>query len=121
MNGTHRSPARRRPAAWLVVSGYLLALLAGASLGLALPASPSGLAPVTAIASPTRTVINPAPARVQVRTTRYTVRPGDTLTAIARRFHRPSYRTVWAINRFEVPDPDLIRPGQVLLIGVTSR
>ena len=53
----------------------------------------------------------PAPAR---RT--YTVRPGDTLSGIAARLHvAGGWPALYERNRAVIgPDPDLIRPGQVL-------
>lgn len=122
MSGAHHARARRRRADWLMVLSYLVAVLAGALVGLAFPASPSGhTVPVVASAPPVVSASPVVPARPRVRTTYYTVLPGDTLTAIAVRFHRPSYRPIWAVNRYQVPNPDLIHPGEVLIIGVTSR
>ena len=47
----------------------------------------------------------------------YTVRPGDTLSGIAARFGIADWRTLYRANRSVVgPDPDVIRPGQVLTI-----
>jgi LysM repeat protein len=47
----------------------------------------------------------------------YTVRPGDTLSGIADRFGIADWRTLYQANKGVVgPDPNLIRPGQVLTI-----
>jgi LysM repeat protein len=47
----------------------------------------------------------------------YTVRPGDTLSGIAGRFGIADWRTLYQANKGVVgPDPNLIRPGQVLTI-----
>lgn len=55
------------------------------------------------------------PSRPSRRT--YTVRPGDNLSAIAARFGIADWRTLYQANRSVVgPDPDVIRPGQVLTI-----
>lgn len=43
----------------------------------------------------------------------YKVREGDTLTSIAAA-HRMKWRKLWDLNKKTVPDPDVIRPGQVL-------
>jgi cell wall-associated NlpC family hydrolase len=47
---------------------------------------------------------------------RYTVRPGDSLSAIARAHGFDDWRVLHAANRDKVYDPDLIFPGQVLRI-----
>jgi nucleoid-associated protein YgaU len=49
---------------------------------------------------------------------RYTVEAGDTLSHIARRFYGKAsrWREIFEANRDQLDDPDLIRPGQVLLI-----
>lgn len=49
-------------------------------------------------------------------TGRYTVRHGDTLSAIARAHGFPDWRRLYEANRDKVYDPDLIFPGQVLRI-----
>lgn len=43
----------------------------------------------------------------------YTVRPGDWLAKIARRFHT-DWQVIYNLNRDRIKDPDLIYPGQVL-------
>ena len=53
----------------------------------------------------------------------YTVRPGDTLGAIAQRFYGDPgrYREIFEANRAILPSPDTLKPGQVLHIpGVTA-
>jgi|SRR5215469_9438398 len=52
---------------------------------------------------------------------RYTVKPGDTLSEIALHFYgdgtEPSWRRIYDANRQLIgPDPDLIKPGQQLVI-----
>jgi LysM repeat protein len=55
------------------------------------------------------------PSRPSPRT--YTVRPGDTLSGIAARFGIADWRTLYQANKDVIgPDPNLIRPGQVLTI-----
>lgn len=57
-----------------------------------------------------------APPPPRVRSQRYLVRPGDTLMAIARKEYgdiRYAER-IYAVNRDQIDDPDLIRPGQKL-------
>jgi nucleoid-associated protein YgaU len=48
----------------------------------------------------------------------YTVKPGDTLTKIAREFlgNGDEYMRVFDANRDQLSDPDQIRPGQILKI-----
>jgi LysM repeat protein len=48
----------------------------------------------------------------------YIVRPGDTLSAVARRFSGPlaTWQRLYAANRARISDPDLIYPGQLLTI-----
>lgn len=43
----------------------------------------------------------------------YKVREGDTLITIAAA-HRMAWKTLWQLNREQVPDPDVIKPGQEL-------
>ncbi len=48
---------------------------------------------------------------------RYTVRPGDTLSGIAARLGILEWRRLYEANRAVIgPDPNLIRPGQVLVV-----
>ena len=55
----------------------------------------------------------PAPPRRRT----YTVRKGDTLSAIAQRLGLSSWHALYEANRDLIgPDPDLIRPGQVLVV-----
>src|SRR5690606_37691488 len=48
----------------------------------------------------------------------YTVQSGDTLSAIAQRHYGKAsrWREIFEANRDQIDDPDLIRPGQVLLL-----
>lgn len=48
----------------------------------------------------------------------YTVQAGDTLSHIARRHYGKAsrWRAIFEANRDRIDDPDLIRPGQVLVI-----
>lgn len=46
----------------------------------------------------------------------YTVRPGDSLSAIASA-HGLSWRGLWGANASKIKDPDLIVPGQVLVLA----
>lgn len=48
----------------------------------------------------------------------YTVQPGDTLSAIAKKFMgNPSeYMDIYNANRDQLTDPNMIKPGQVLKI-----
>lgn len=57
-------------------------------------------------------------AMVGGNATEYTVKRGDTLSAIAQdHYGRASaWRRIFDANRDQIDDPDLIRPGQVLVI-----
>jgi LysM repeat protein len=52
------------------------------------------------------------------QTRHYTVRPGDTLSSIAQRFYGNSgdWRLLYQANKSEIPNPNVIYPGQVLNI-----
>ena len=51
------------------------------------------------------------------KNTYYVVKKGDTLWAIAKRYYgTPDYRTIFNANRNIIRNPDLIYPGQKLLI-----
>jgi LysM repeat protein len=67
----------------------------------------------------------PAPASVQSAAAgansggkKYTVAPGDTLSAIAERFygHARDYNRIFEANRDQLSDPNHVRAGQVLVI-----
>lgn len=49
---------------------------------------------------------------------KYTVKPGDTLNNIARRFDLLSYRQILYVNP-QLSDPNLIYPGQVINVPKT--
>ena len=51
-------------------------------------------------------------------TVTYTVQPGDTLSAIAKKFlgNANEYMDIFNANRDQLNDPDMIKPGQVLKI-----
>lgn len=62
-----------------------------------------------------------APASAQpaaAPTITYTVQPGDTLSAIAKKFlgNASEYMEIYSANRDQLTDPDMIKPGQVLKI-----
>ena len=48
----------------------------------------------------------------------YTVQPGDTLSAIAKKFmgNASEYMDIYNANRDQLSDPNMIKPGQVLKI-----
>jgi nucleoid-associated protein YgaU len=48
----------------------------------------------------------------------YTVRPGDSLSAIAQRYYGDAnaYMRIFEANRDKLKDPNMIRPGQQLVI-----
>jgi LysM repeat protein len=60
----------------------------------------------------------PGPTPMQPRPRLYTVRSGDTLSRIAQRELGDAnrWREIARLNRDVIPNPDLIRPGQVLVI-----
>lgn len=62
------------------------------------------------------------PAAAAPQTT-YTVQPGDTLSAIAKRFlgNASDYTEIFNANRDQLSDPDRIQPGQVLKIPQPAR
>ena len=53
----------------------------------------------------------------------YTVKPGDTLSAIAREYlgDAKEYMRIFEANRDQLSDPDTIKPGQVLKIPAMER
>lgn len=62
----------------------------------------------------------PTPAGPSPAGTMYTVRPGDSLSAIAARYPSPAitWRTIYAANKSVIGgNPNLIRPGQTLRIA----
>lgn len=69
--------------------------------------------PKTAEAAPVKEGDVPLPPAARGR---YTVRHGDTLSAIARAHGFPDWRVLYAANTDRVHDADLIFPGQVLRI-----
>jgi LysM repeat protein len=73
-------------------------IIAGQHLHVPPPAGPEGLAPVTR----------------PIASTSYTVRPGDSLFAIAQKFG-----TTWQhlVQLNHLPDPDLLHPGQEITVG----
>ena len=75
---------------------------------------PTGSAPPTQAPPTTAPATSPAPSKAPKPTFRtYTVKPGDTLSAIAGHYHT----TVSAISRLNhISDPSKLRVGQVLLI-----
>ena len=59
-----------------------------------------------------------APQGTQNASKTYTVKPGDTLSKIAKEFlgDANAYMTIFNANRDQLTDPDKIKPGQVLNI-----
>ncbi len=60
----------------------------------------------------------PRPAAAASGETTYTVKQGDTLSAIAKQFYGNAndYMDIFNANKDQLTDPDKIRPGQVLKI-----
>jgi nucleoid-associated protein YgaU len=69
--------------------------------------------------------VGPAPAQAggAQSSTTYTVKPGDTLSKIAKQFlgDANAYMEIFELNRDQLKDPDLIKPGQVLKIPQHAR
>lgn len=118
----HHSPRKRRDAVAVVlplVAAAVLAALAGASTAGAASAAPRSAgvtAPVTAAGPPSVNAPHAAGApRAEPEPPPYRVRSGDTLSAIARRLQVPPQRLYEANRSVIGADPDLLRPGQVIL------
>ena len=64
------------------------------------------------------TVSPTAAATSSAAQTTYTVKPGDTLSKIAKEHlgDANAYRAIFEANRDQLKDPDVIKPGQVLKI-----
>ena len=79
---------------------------------MAVAALAKSLIVVTASLHPAAAPPAPAPAH-------YTVRPGDTLSGIARREYGSAadWPALWWINRHAVPDPDVLAAGQRLALS----
>jgi nucleoid-associated protein YgaU len=60
----------------------------------------------------------PAPASTSAHAGTYTVKPGDTLSKIAKEQlgNANAYMEIFNANRDQLQDPDKIKPGQVLKI-----
>lgn len=59
----------------------------------------------------------PAAPPAPVDNTRYhTVVSGENLSVIAQKYNLPSYIILWEANKDQIPDPNMIRPGQKLRI-----
>lgn len=71
----------------------------------------------TAPAAPAHTTGTGAPAGLDAPQT-YTVKPGDTLSKIAKELlgSASAYPQIFEANRDQLPNPDTIKPGQVLKI-----
>src|SRR5882724_6171674 len=115
--------------ACVVLAWCLLALVAAAGArGPDHPAAQAniGIASSTQVV-PTSESVTTENARVTAgpaeRAARWTVRPGDTLSAIAAALELPGgWQSLYAANRRAIgPNPDLIRPGTVLALPGTGR
>jgi LysM repeat protein len=98
----------------------LLIIVAAGMKGSARPAQANiRIASSTTEITLARTVSAAAARRTAARpATRYAVRPGDTLSGVAARFAvRGGWPALYAANRPRIgPDPDVIRPGTVLVL-----
>jgi LysM repeat protein len=63
-----------------------------------------------------------APARAAAVPATYTVKPGDTLSKIAKEHlgNANAYMEIFNANRDQLTDPDKIKPGQVLKLPVAT-
>lgn len=77
------------------------------------PPTPPKSVPGPVKAPPKPPVKKPAPAKPAARY--YVVRPGDTLAKIGRRYNK-SWQSIYNANRAKIKNPNLIFPGQRLLI-----
>ena len=64
-----------------------------------------------------------APASAGTAASTYTVKPGDTLSKIAKEHlgNANAYMDIFNANKDQLSDPDKIKPGQVLKIPVVAR
>jgi len=87
-----------------------------ASITQATPATAPGSAQATLDSEPAAAITVKTAALAAKPAVTWTVRPGDTLSAIAAALGVPGgWQTLYAANRQTIgPDPDLIRPGTVL-------
>jgi len=120
--GRHRRPSPVRKAARRASRQASRAVPALAASG-ALVAGSHALAaaaPHAAAAADARPVSARLDAAVRPAARAYTIQPGDTLAGIAKRFygHASYWRWLYAINRSQISDPDLIFPGHVLSVPV---
>ncbi len=69
----------------------------------------------TAVSPAASTPEAPAAPAVHPSGRTYVVQPGDTLSAIAAAYDL-SWQELWEANQAKIPNPDLIRPGDELLI-----
>lgn len=83
------------------------------------PVPPEQAAAAPALQTQEASATAPAPAP-STKATTYTVKAGDTLTAIAARAWVSSYRLVYEANRDQIKDPNLIYVGQALVLPPTG-
>jgi len=121
---TAASITKATPAGW---PGTARAALADAPAALQDPAGEPGNAPGNTLATPTdtstaqpseRATTLTATAKRAADPATWTVRPGDTLSAIATALALPGgWQSLYAANRRAIgPDPNVIRPGTVLAV-----
>jgi LysM repeat protein len=110
-----------------VLLAWAIMVLGVVAAGLAGTARPAQAATRTARSNTPVTVAMPAadaaPRPGARPADRYVVQPGDTLSGIAARFAlRGGWPALYAANRPRIgPDPDLIRPGTVLVLPGLTR
>lgn len=106
-----------------VVAATLLAgLVLPQAEAVAVPApAPQPVAPEqvhAAVAVPERPLVKPVAYRREAASIRYRVKEGDCLWFIARAYlgRGREWRTIYAANRDQIRNPDLIYPGQVFIV-----
>jgi LysM repeat protein len=114
--GRHRGRTRTSPA---IVTGGAFVLLPVALAGCSSTAGqgPPGAAATAPAPAAAEAAPAPAPAAAAPVAASYTVRTGDTLSAIAAD-KGTSWQALWEANRAEIANPSLIHPGTTLHLPV---
>jgi LysM repeat protein len=78
----------------------------------------AGMMPAALLPPDTHRLVVHSPAGAASIAHTYTVRPGDDLSSIAQRFYRDEemWRFIFRANRHQIADPNVIYPGQRLII-----
>ncbi|WBB58352.1 LysM peptidoglycan-binding domain-containing M23 family metallopeptidase [Streptomyces sp. WMMC500] len=108
----HHFPRKRRTVVAVVLAALLAALTGASAAG---AAGTGAAARVTAAGAPPAPAPRAVAAPADPAPTPYRVREGDNLTGIARRMGVPTQHMYEANRSVIGADPDVLRPGQVLL------